>query len=616
MRIDRRVDARQKRIERFGRIALEVSGQEVIEENVGDDARVVAVLRDQHAAECGDRGMGIGERVNAPVMADPRGDPGRNIVADPPFDEVAGQVADQRLGRVSGQEQMRQIVHEVYDTGMRRLITLLIAFLAAASLFAQTSVKPAIDASEYAARRARLAKEIGPNGMLVLFSPKLQIRSGDQEWPFRQSDDLLYLTGIDEEETTLVMVPGDAEFTEVIFVRDRNPQQEVWTGRIPTHDEITKISGIQRVESSRGARNFVGNAITGWPWITNFDALTERLPPRSMPHFYDAVVNGNAEVWTVNEARIPDPTAPATQEQLFVRDLRDRYQAVRFRDAQPLLVHMREVKSAGEIAIIQRAIDITEAAQKTAMKRVLTATSENQVDAVVDFTYKDQGTCCWAFPSIVASGTNTTTLHYMANNAPVDRAGLFLTDLGAEYLGYSADVTRTYPASGKFSVNQRAIYETVFAAQETAIAALKPGGHFRDADHASIAVIGRELARLGLISKNEPRQVFMYFRHTPGHHIGLDTHDVADRDRKIESNMVFAVEPGIYVRKNDVLANPTYAKLPKAEQESIAKALDRYDGIGVRIEDNVQITESGARLLSSGSPRRIEEIERFMGSAK
>jgi Xaa-Pro aminopeptidase len=493
------------------------------------------------------------------------------------------------------------------------MIMVLLALLAAAPLLAQ---KPTVDAAEYAARRARVAKEIGPNGMLVLFSPKLQIRSGDQEWPFRQSDDLLYLTGIDEEETTLVMVPGDPEFAEVLFVRDRNPQQEVWTGRIPTHEEITKISGIKRVESSRGARNLVGTALTGWPWITNFEGLTERLPARSLPHFYDAVVNGTAEIWTVNEARIPDPTAPATQEQLFARDLRDRYPSLRFRDAQPFLVHMREIKSPAEIAVIQHAIDITESAQKAAMKRVLTATSENQVDAVIDYTYKDLGTCCWAFPSIVASGANTTTLHYMANNGPVDHSALFLTDLGAEYLGYSADVTRTYPASGTFTADQRAIHNAVFAAQEAAIAALKPGGHFRDADHAAIAVIGHELVRMGLISKDDPRQVFLYFRHVPGHHIGLDTHDVADRDRRIEPNMVFAVEPGIYVRKSDVLASPVYAKLPKEEQASIAKALDRYDGIGVRIEDNVVITGSGAKLLSSGSPRNAEDIERYMASAK
>lgn len=501
-----------------------------------------------------------------------------------------------------------------YDNGMRRLIILLVAFTVASSLLAQANTKPTIDASEYAARRARLAKAIGPNAILVAFSPKQQTRSGDQEWPFRQSDALLYLTGIDEEETTLVMVPGDPDFAEVIFVRDRNPQQEVWTGPIPPHDEITKISGIKRVESSGRWRQLIGAALSG-SQVPSPDS-TERLLPRAMPNFYTSVTSGKAELWTVNEQRNFAANLPLTEEQQFVKDLRDRFAALNFRDAQSTLVNMREVKSPAEIAVIQRAIDITEFAQKAAMKRVLTATSENQVDAVVDFTYKDQGTCCWAFPSIVASGRNSTTLHYMANNAPVDRAGLFLTDLGAEYLGYSADVTRTYPASGKFSADQRAIYQTVFEAQESAIAALKPGGHFRDADHAAIAVIGRELARLGLISKDEPRQVYLYFRHVPGHHIGLDTHDVTDRDRKIEPNMVFAVEPGIYVRKADVLASPVYTKLSKEERATIAKALDRYDGIGVRIEDNVLITENGAKLLSSNSPRKVEEIERYMASVK
>jgi Xaa-Pro aminopeptidase len=496
---------------------------------------------------------------------------------------------------------------------MRRLLPLLLAVIAVGPLCAQSSTRPSIDASEYAARRARLAREIGPNAIFVAFSPKEQIRSGDQEWPFRQSDALLYLTGIDEEETTLVMVPGDPDFAEVLFVRDRNPQQEVWTGRIAPHEEITKISGIRRLESAGRWRSFVATALTGGARPS--PEATERTLPRSMPNFYNSVKAGTAELWTVNEENGAGPNSPLTEEQQFSRDLRDRDPSLRFRDAQPLLVAMREIKSAAEIAVIQHAIDITEVAQKAAMKRVLTATGENQVDAVVDFTYKNEGTCCWAFPSIVASGRNATTLHYMKNDAPIDRSALFLTDLGAEFRGYSADVTRTYPASGKFSADQRAIYDVVFAAQEAAIASLHPGGHFRDADHAATAVIGRELARLGLISKNDPRQVYLYFIHRPGHHIGLDTHDVSDRDRLIEPNMLFAVEPGVYVRKDDVLASAEYTKLPKGEQVSIATALQRYDGIGVRIEDNVLITETGARLLSTGSPRRPEEIERFMAAS-
>src|SRR4051812_46239733 len=257
---------------------------------------------------------------------------------------------------------------------MRRMITFLIAILAAAQLAAQ---KPTIDAAEYAARRARLAKQIGPNGIFVAFSPKQQIRSGDQEWPFRQSDALLYLTGIDEEETTLVMVPGDPDFAEVLFVRDRNPQQEVWTGRIPPHEEVTKISGIKHVESSGRWRAMIAAALSGNQWPA--PDTTERLSPREMPNFYKAVNAGSAELWTVNEAHGFSPSSPLTEELLFVRALRDHSPALIVRAAQPLFVHMREVKSPAEIAVIQRAIDITEIAQKAAMKRVLTATSENQV---------------------------------------------------------------------------------------------------------------------------------------------------------------------------------------------------------------------------------------------
>src|SRR5258706_9847680 len=171
---------------------------------------------------------------------------------------------------------------------MRKLILLLLVILSAGFAFGQPS--PGIDASEYAARRARLAKEIGPNAILVAFSPKQQIRSGDQEWPFRQSDALLYLTGIAEEETTLVMVPGDPDFAEVLCVRDRNPQQEVWTGRIPPHDEITKVSGIKRVESSGRWRGFVASALAGNGWPV--PDSSERLLPRAMPNFYGAVVAG------------------------------------------------------------------------------------------------------------------------------------------------------------------------------------------------------------------------------------------------------------------------------------------------------------------------------------
>ena len=247
------------------------------------------------------------------------------------------------------------------------------------------------------------------------------------------------------------------------------------------------------------------------------------------------------------------------------------------------------------------------------MRRALTATSEGQVEAIADLTMRES-TCCWGYPPIVASGANATTLHYQVNDAPVDRKGLFLMDMGAEVDGYSADVTRTFPASGRFSPDQRAVYEAVLAAQDAAIAAMKPGVRLGAADVAAIAVLGRELVKLGLTTKDDPRQVFLYFRHTIGHHIGLDVHDVWDRDRVAEPGMTFAIEPGIYVRKDDVLANPTFTKLPKEEQDKIRAALDRYNGVGVRIEDDIVVTDGASRVMSAAAPRTVAEVEAWLAS--
>ncbi|HEX9160376.1 MAG TPA: aminopeptidase P N-terminal domain-containing protein, partial [Thermoanaerobaculia bacterium] len=414
---------------------------------------------------------------------------------------------------------------------MKRNVIAVLAMAVASSL-------AAADAPEFAARRAQLAKELGPNAMLVLFSPRPAIRNGDVEWPFRQSDDLLYLTGIADPDTTLIMMPGEPESREMIFVRDRNPEEEVWTGRIRAHDEITKISDIKRVHSSSQERQFIAAMLGGYPWRD--PAATDRMPRRAAPAFYRAVTTGNAEIWLTHLSRGVG-AQPLTDEQQFAKDLRERYPELRFRDAQPLLRAMREVKSASELASMQRAIDITVAAQKAAMKLVLTATNESQIDAVIAFTYLDQGAKSWGFPSIVASGANATTLHYEENDAPIDRRALLLTDLGAEIEGYSADVTRTYPASGTFTPEQRAIYETVLTAQNAGVAAAKAGARLNDVDRAAIAAMGPELLKLGLITKDDSKQVLLYFRHGVGHMLGLDVHDVWDIDRTLEPNMVITV---------------------------------------------------------------------------
>ena len=468
-------------------------------------------------------------------------------------------------------------------------------------LSAQVAVAAAIPPSEYQARRARLAKEIGPNAMLILFSAKPKARNMDIEYPYRQSDSMLYLTGIDQPDATLVMLPGETEYREVIFVRDSNPRQEMWTGHVATHNEITARSGIAKVESNGRFRQFVNTAFSGGPWDPTFY-------PRAMPTFYNTVRSGQVEIWLLLGSE------EMTAQQTFLDELRNAHPDVRFRNLAPLLIAMRETKSPAEIAVMQKAIDISLAGQKAGMKRAKTATNEREVQSAIESTFRESGADALAYPSIVASGANATTLHYQEDNAPIDRNGLILTDVGAEVEGYAADTTRTYPVSGKFSADQRAIYDAVYAVQEATMAAMRPGALWVDVDRKTVDAMGSELAKLGLVSKNDPKQVRMYLPYLVGHHIGLAVHDVWDRGRPLEAGMILTDEPGIYVRRDDVLKNSTYLALSKEEQASIAKALDRYNGIGVRIEDEILITNDGPRMLTTAAPRTSTDIERFMAS--
>jgi Xaa-Pro aminopeptidase len=464
-----------------------------------------------------------------------------------------------------------------------------------------------ITAEEFQARRAALAKAIGPDAAFIAFSSEPARRTGDVDWPFRQEDNLLYLTGMNEPDTTLVMLPGERERREAIFARDRDPSNERWTGVILSSEQVTAATGVREVISPRRFNQFVDALLQG----RSFGAPSQSsyFAPPGMPAFLASLRAGRAEIWLVMHDRTQ---GTLTREQRFADDLRRQYPEVRFRDASPLLLAMREIKSPAELSLVQRAIDITADAQKAAMTRVLTASRENEVQAIIEFTFRNLGACCWGFPSIVAAGKNATTLHYETNNDPIVRDGLLLTDIGAEVDGYSADVTRTYPADGTFSPEQRAIYEVVLAAQNESLALMRPGHKHLEVNDKAIAVVGRELLKLGLVTKDTPEQAGLYLFHGTGHPLGLQTHDVYDRVRAYEPGMVFTNEPGVYVRKDDILASPIFAKLSTDEQTSMRAALQRYDGIGVRIEDDVLITSGEPKILSAAAPRTVKEIEAWM----
>jgi Xaa-Pro aminopeptidase len=470
----------------------------------------------------------------------------------------------------------------------------------------------AATAADHAARRAELMHRIGPDGMLILLAPAAKNRNGDVDWPFRQEDNLLYLTGLDNAGTSLVLVPGEARHREIVFSADSDPAQELWNGRVPSFGEVSARSGVGEVVSNARFRDFLRAAMEGRAW-----GDTRAYPAfatAGLPNWQQRVRSGKAVVWMLLEDR--GFGGATTPEQALVEELRRSYPELQFRDAFPLLTDMRMVKDASELATLQRAIDVTVEAQKAAMRRVLSARMEYEVQATIEYTFRNLGACCWGFPSIVASGANATSLHYETDNDPIAPGSLMLTDIGAEVDGYTADVTRTYPQSGRFTPEQRAIYEAVLRVQTNSMALMKPGARMNDVHEASIRMLGEDLLKLGLISRNERDQVRMYFRHGLGHQLGLRVHDVDDLDRALEPGMVVTNEPGIYVRVADVRANPAYLALPVEERAGIDAALRRYADIGVRIENDVLITSGAPRNLSAAAPTTVEEIEAWMQGGK
>lgn len=479
---------------------------------------------------------------------------------------------------------------------------------------AQEAPKPPdpISAEEYAARRARLMETAGPDALVLLFSPPPRHRNGDVNWPFRQEDNLYYLTGVDHPDVTLALLPGEEEHREILFAPDRDPRREIWDGRIPTHDELTAISGIEEVVSNTRLEAFLDAALTGG-WWGETDLYRYYRPP-GLRHFSQAVEEGRAVIWMLLADRPRE--APLTPELRRAEDLRRRFPELDFRDATPVLEAMREVKSPAEIALLRRAIEITLEAVRSGIRRAQGADYEYEVQATIEFVFRNEGACCWGYRPIVAAGANATTLHYVTNDDPIPRDGLMLFDVGAEVDHYTADISRTFPVDGLFSPPQKEIYQAVLRAWDEGVPRMKPGGSLKEVHLHTLEVLGEELLELGLITENVQEQVELYFMHGVGHPIGMFVHDVFDRTRPFEPGMVVTIEPGLYVRRDDVEASEVFQKLGEEQQAAIRKALDRYEGIGVRIEDDVLITEGEPEVLSDGLPRTVEELEAFLEAGR
>jgi Xaa-Pro aminopeptidase len=482
----------------------------------------------------------------------------------------------------------------------RRIAVLVLLLLVTAPLSASEL------SDDLAARRGRLMQQFGPDTLIIVLSAPARTYSGDVDYEYRQDSNLYYLTGITQEQTALVLMPGNQTRRELLFIRDRDPQREHWTGRLLSRDEARERSGIATVVSSSSFDTIVGALLSR--------RGTAAISAKEAASFFDALAAGRARLAVpLTQPSADDDTATPVQH--LLRSLRDKYVGYVAVDATPALEKLRMVKTPYELRMLTTATEISVDAQLAGMQAARPGAFEYQVKAAIEAVQRGRGAVSWAYPSIVGSGPNATILHYPDADRQMQSGELLLVDAAANY-GYEAsDITRTYPVSGTFSPAQRDIYELVLHAQQEAIAAAKPGATLASIHERTVAVLKEGLLKLGLIADTSGQQYALWFTHGTSHFIGLDVHDVGARDDVLQPGMTFTIEPGLYIRQSAL------DLLPRTEDNlaliaKIQPAVKKYDGIGVRIEDSFVMEAGGVRNLSVRLPKTIHDVEAVMRSGK
>ena len=477
--------------------------------------------------------------------------------------------------------------------------------LAGVLLVSALTVAP-LRASEFsddlAARRSRLMQRLGPDTMLVLLSAPTRVYSNDVDYEYHQDPNLYYLTGITQEDTALVLMPGNGTRREILFIKDRNPEREHWTGRLLSREDAREKTGIATVLSINQLDSFLGDMFSRRAYSSTID-------DKEASAFFSALGEGRARLAVAMDQAAPDE--PPTRTQTFLKSLRDRSVGYVPIDATPLLSALRMVKTPYELRMLTTATDISVDAQMAGMRAAVPGAFEYQVKAAIEAVHRGRGAVSWAYPSIVGSGPNATILHYPEDDRQMLAGELRLVDAAANY-GYEAsDITRTYPVSGTFSPVQRDIYELVLHAQEEAIKVARPGATLASIHTRTVDVLKEGLMKLGLIADTSGQQYAMWYTHGTSHFIGLDVHDVGSRNDKLVPGMTFTIEPGLYIRQS------VLDQLPKtpANLELVSKiqaAVAKYNNIGIRVEDSFVMEENGVRSLSAALPKTVKDVEAVM----
>ena len=482
---------------------------------------------------------------------------------------------------------------------------------------------------ELAARRKQVADTIGKNSILVLFSAEPRVYTNDVDFPFRQENNLFYLTNLNQKRITLVIIPSQNP-SEILFLPRRSPAAETWTGHMYSPEEAAQLSGVNEIWEASEFDGFIKSIQQHdiskeayKPKPENILLSKRETPPPGLINenlgafslLYRAAETKNASVYLLANppANGQFESREYRQEQRFAAAW-PKESGFNLQSAFPMFAQMRLRKSPMELEILQHAIDISIEAHQRAQAFASQAKWEYEVDAQVAYTFKLRNADNWGYPDIVGCGPNATTLHYEESQGPVKTGQLMLMDVGAEYGHYSADVTRTFPVNGKFSKEQAEVYQIVYDAQEAVAKVAKPGATLSDINRAATEVIKDGLLRLGLITdRNADWQYRIWFMHGTGHWLGMNVHDVGGG--AFVPGAVFTNEPGIYVRP-DALDN--LPKMPQNEQfiAAVKPAFEKYKGIGVRIEDDMVITDTGVRWMTAALPRSIADVEAFIAKAR
>lgn len=417
----------------------------------------------------------------------------------------------------------------------------------------------------FVTNRKKLKSRLKPNAVAVFNSSDIMPTSADGTLPFKQDANIFYLSGIDQEESILLLAPDfpDEKFREVLFLRETSEEIAIWEGHKYTLEEARDVSGIMTVR-----------------WLKDFESILNTILAET-DHIY---LDSNEHIRNGSQVE--------TRNDRFVKWCQSHYSLQTYERIAPIIYDLRSTKEQREIELIQHACDITEIGFRRILEFTKPGVWEYEIEAELSYEFLRNRATRFAYDPIIAAGGNSCVLHYIENNKQCKDGDIILMDVGAEYANYNADMTRVIPVNGRFTKRQRQVYDAVLRVKNEATDLLTPGNTIPEYHKAVGEIMTRELLALGLISKKDIEKqdpdwpaYKKYFMHGTSHHLGLNVHDVASVYKKFEPGMVFTVEPGIYI--------------PEEE-------------IGIRLEDNVVITKNGHINLMKNIPIHADEIESLM----